>query len=74
MTHPQGEGYIMHRGCGVKFGLLIPKTLESNSYIILTSHGVHTHPPPPPTVTPQHIREELIDMLGKLKDDDLTTG
>ena len=47
--HPQGSGRLQHTPCDVIFNALVPVDIGQCPYILFTSHGVHKHPPPPPT-------------------------
>ncbi|OJJ78431.1 uncharacterized protein ASPGLDRAFT_182657 [Aspergillus glaucus CBS 516.65] len=50
------------------------KDIQKCPYFLFTSHGIHTHPPPPPTKTPLDILEELRRIIQDIKDPDMTTG
>jgi hypothetical protein len=57
--------------CDVDFNILIPQDIERNPYILFTSHGTHTHPPPPPSKTPPQIWAEIQQLVQRLQDPDL---
>lgn len=40
--------------------------------MLFTSHGKHTHPPPPPTKPPQEILQEIQDLVRAMRDPDLS--
>ena len=60
--------------CNVEFQLFVPEDLSDCPFIIWVSTGVHTHPPPPPTATPEVLIKGLIDTIQKIPDPTLTTG
>lgn len=72
MSHLQGQGNLIHKSCSVVFTVLIPEAYESGQYILFTSHGEHSHPPPPPKRTPADIAEEISQVVRRLNDPDLT--
>ena len=60
--------------CEVKFTIMIPSNLEDCPYVLFCSHGIHTHPPPPPSKAPESIMMEVVDIIRRTKDADLTLG
>lgn len=40
-------------------------------YILFTSHGVHTHPPPPPNKQPAEMLNDILDIIKRIKDPQL---
>jgi hypothetical protein len=53
---------------------MVPVDIKQCPYIIFTSHGVHKHPPPPPTKAPEHILRGIKDLILQMQDPSLTTG
>jgi hypothetical protein len=51
--------------CDVKFTWLVPTDLKHCPYVILCSHGTHSHPPPPATTTPLIYRRQIEDLIRK---------
>jgi hypothetical protein len=45
-------------GCSVIFRAFIPID-PAAPYLIISSHGLHSHPPPPPSQPPNDILQEL---------------
>jgi hypothetical protein len=74
VDHPQGPGQLVRQGCRVTFEIIIPCNLAETPYYLFSSHGVHTHPPPPPHKTPQELKEEITGLIQRMKDPSLTTG
>jgi len=72
VDHPQGKGRLITTKCHVEINILIPKNLEATPYFLFCSHGVHIHPPPPPTRTPESIILELTQLVRKSNDPGLT--
>lgn len=72
--HPQGFGQMVGMPCKVKWNIYIPFNLEQIPYILITSHGIHEHPPPPPRKTPRAIVEGILDVLKRINDPNLTIG
>jgi hypothetical protein len=74
IPHPQGPGEWEPQICDVKFRLFVPHHIERSPYVFFTSHGTHTHQPPPPVRTPQRYLQDirrLIDLAGA---EELTFG
>lgn len=72
--HPQGSGRLKHTPCDVIFNALIPVDINQCPYILFTSHGVHKHPPPPPTKPPERILQGVKRIIQQIQDPSLTTG
>ena len=73
MIHPQGQGSIQDHGtCDVVFYTFIPYDIRSHPYAIFYSRGVHNHPPPPPTKAPWLIASEVLDVICRNMNPDLT--
>jgi len=58
--------------CEVKWNFYIPINLHSIPFILLTSHGTHVHPPPPPKKTPRDIVQGILQILQKINDPNIT--
>jgi hypothetical protein len=65
---------IQHEKCDVAFNIIIPEDIENCPYILFTSHGIHTHPPPPPTIAPLIMLERIRQIIHDIRDPDMTTG
>lgn len=74
VDHAQGKGQLISLKCDVEINILIPINLQATPYFIFCSHGVHKHPPPPPTRTPESIQLELVQLVRKINDPSLTTA
>ena len=74
IDHPQGPGKLNHKECQVRLSFYKPEDLEECPYIIFTSHGVHTHPPPVPSRPAPVIVDGLIQVIRRINDPSLTTG
>ncbi|BCR90626.1 uncharacterized protein ACHE_60512A [Aspergillus chevalieri] len=72
--HPQGSGRLKHTPCDVIFNALVPTNIEQCPYIIFTSHGVHKHPPPPPSKAPERILGGVKRIIEQIRDPNLTTA
>ncbi|ODM21423.1 hypothetical protein SI65_02267 [Aspergillus cristatus] len=72
--HPQGSGRLQHTPCDVVFNALVPVDIGQCPYILFTSHGVHKHPPPPPTKAPERILQGVKRIIQQIRDPSLTTA
>lgn len=72
VIHPQGAGKMQKMTCNVRFRIYIPEDLEACPYAIFLSTGIHTHPPPPPNKPPQLIMDEILDLIRRMQNPDLT--
>jgi hypothetical protein len=72
VDHPQGKGQLVQHKCKVVFNIIIPLDLEKTPYFLFCSHGVHEHPPPPPTRTSESIEAELVEVVRRIRDPNLT--
>nr|XP_036574499.1 uncharacterized protein CTRU02_15524 [Colletotrichum truncatum]XP_036577385.1 uncharacterized protein CTRU02_12618 [Colletotrichum truncatum]XP_036580232.1 uncharacterized protein CTRU02_09877 [Colletotrichum truncatum]XP_036586904.1 uncharacterized protein CTRU02_03492 [Colletotrichum truncatum]KAF6780942.1 hypothetical protein CTRU02_15524 [Colletotrichum truncatum]KAF6784356.1 hypothetical protein CTRU02_12618 [Colletotrichum truncatum]KAF6788064.1 hypothetical protein CTRU02_09877 [Col len=57
---------ILQITCSVKWNFWVPLDLEATPVILLTSHGVHLHPPPPPVRAPAGIISGLQQVVQKI--------
>jgi hypothetical protein len=57
--------------CEVKWNFYIPIDFTI-PFILFTSHGIHSHPPPPPKKTPQDIVQGILDVLKRINDPNIT--
>jgi hypothetical protein len=73
-THLGSSRTLVKQACDVRFQLVIPSDLQKNPYILLSSWGIHTHAPPPPTKTPQSIRATLEALARKTDQSGLSVG
>jgi hypothetical protein len=74
VDHPQGQGHILTQPCQVTFTVFVPKNLDETPNIVWVSHGCHSHPPPPPTKSPQQYLDEILGIIRRINDPSLTTG
>ncbi|OCK85458.1 hypothetical protein K432DRAFT_33984 [Lepidopterella palustris CBS 459.81] len=72
IDHVQGQGKLEYYRCSVTFNLFRPTDPIATPYIIFTSHGVHSHPPPPPTKTPEQLLTSLLGVIRSISDPSLT--
>ncbi|KAG6172214.1 hypothetical protein E4U27_007003 [Claviceps purpurea] len=63
-----------HQGCGVTFNYLVPDDLEAHPWVVLSSHGTHTHAPPPPNILPSQWAEFATAVLSKIDDSNITAN
>jgi hypothetical protein len=70
--HPQGQGSLESMPCKVQFNFIVPDDLHTTPYIILSSHGRHLHPPPPPSKAPHILMNGVIDVINRLQSPALT--
>lgn len=57
--------------CEVEFDILIPKNINECPYYFVTSVGVHSHHPAPPTKAPKEIMDQVRDIIVNLRNPDL---
>jgi hypothetical protein len=74
VNHPQGKGKLVRMECGVQFDIIIPVHVTPGAQYIFTSHGIHTHPPPPPTRTPEALTQDIVSLIRRVKDPSMTVG
>lgn len=72
--HPQGPGKLEKALCDVQFNAFIPVDTNLCPYLVFISHGVHQHPPPPPTKAPEQILQGVKRIIAEMRDPSLTTG
>lgn len=48
--------------------------INQRPYILFISHGIHKHPPPPPTKSPERILHGIENILQEIRDPTITTG
>ncbi|KAI1098108.1 hypothetical protein F4804DRAFT_137220 [Jackrogersella minutella] len=72
--HPQGKGKLLQATCNCKYELFIPKDLESNPYILVTSTGIHNHPIPPPSKGVGEIRNDIWEIISRIHNPGLNTS
>jgi hypothetical protein len=72
--HPQGSGQLKHTTCDVVFNALVPINTDLCPYMLFTSHGIHKHPPPPPSKAPERILAGVKRIIEQIRDPNLTTG
>ncbi|KAK4196455.1 hypothetical protein QBC40DRAFT_351776 [Triangularia verruculosa] len=76
-THLRGEGQGQMNTlseCDVKISFLVPVDLVQTPYIIIASHGIHSHPPPPPKKVPSDILIGLMEVMDGIGREDITVG
>ncbi|KAM0793811.1 hypothetical protein BDR22DRAFT_827483, partial [Usnea florida] len=65
---------IIDRPCTVKFYTYIPNDLDQTPWMILSSHGTHLHPPPPPSKTSHQIIQDLTAVVQRHETINLTAA
>lgn len=65
---------MLPQACSAVFSYFIPYNLQEHPYILFTTCGTHSHPPPPPTRTPLDIINELNVVLDQAKRPGITAG
>jgi hypothetical protein len=56
----------------VTFIVLVPTSITECPYAIFLSTGIHSHPPPPPNKPPQQIMDEILHLIKRMQNPDLT--
>ena len=56
------------------FYIFILSDIQQTPYIQFTSHGTHSHPPPPPNKPPTEIVQDILEVIHRMRDPDLTLG
>jgi hypothetical protein len=56
------------------FIALVPVNIQSNPYILFTSHGIHQHPSPPPHKPPEQILKGIELIIKKMRNPSPTLG
>jgi hypothetical protein len=74
VDHPQGHGKLSRAYCNVEFSILIPVDLVKNPFYLFTSHRTHHHPPPPPNKLPEVLTQEIVDLIRRTNDPNITVG
>ena len=74
IDHPQGPGKLVHIDCEVIFHVFVPNDLEETPYIHFTSHGTHSHAPPPPNKPPMQILNEVLELVRRISNPELALG
>ena len=74
MDHPQGQGNLISKACEVEFHMIVPENICNTPYFLVTSCGIHTHPPPPPNKAPKKVVEEIIQLIQRIRGPELTLG
>ncbi|KAH6952498.1 hypothetical protein BKA56DRAFT_625612 [Ilyonectria sp. MPI-CAGE-AT-0026] len=59
---PSGCGKIVRVQCGVIWKVFIPHD-PTVPYLLITSHGIHNHPPPPPLKVPLDVLVKLHETI-----------
>ncbi|KAG6194753.1 hypothetical protein E4U22_003021 [Claviceps purpurea] len=60
--------------CSVVINYLVPIDIKRYPWVILSSHGIHTHAPPPPNYLPTHWGEFARSMMSKIDDPNITAN
>ena len=53
---------------------MVPVDITRCPYLVFTSHGIHKHPPPPPSKAPERILQGIKKIIQQIRDPTLTTG
>jgi hypothetical protein len=69
--HPTSEGALIIIPCEVEFNAIIP---DHSPYFLWTSHGIHSHLPPPPTRAPNDVVRDLQAIVNRATDASTTRG
>src|SRR5690242_1657098 len=64
----------MRASCKVQFNIIIPVYVNECPYYTFTSEGVHTHPPPPLSRTPEALSKEIVSLIHRINDPSMTVG
>ncbi|CAB4481210.1 unnamed protein product [Rhizophagus irregularis] len=59
---------LVKTGCNVIFHKYEPLDLESCPYIVMVVKNTHSHPPPPPHRTPNHLQQDLKSLIENSND------
>ncbi|KAJ7717098.1 hypothetical protein B0H14DRAFT_3522115 [Mycena olivaceomarginata] len=60
---------LCHLECEVKFRIWYPDNFQQCPFVLVTSKGTHRHPIPLPEKTPQRVRQQILELLGTLRQD-----
>jgi hypothetical protein len=61
--HVQSATSYQKISCHVEIAFIVPQDLNLYPWVFLWVKGLHTHPPPPPTKTPQRIFKEVTTLM-----------
>ncbi|KAG6079438.1 hypothetical protein E4U33_000178 [Claviceps sp. LM78 group G4] len=67
------NGVLEEKQCSVEVNYLVPVDTVRYPWVLLSSHGVHTHAPPPPNFLPTKWRDFAASILSKIDDPNSTT-
>ncbi|KAG6042974.1 hypothetical protein E4U17_001145 [Claviceps sp. LM77 group G4] len=68
------NGVLEEKQCSVEVNYLVPVDTVRYPWVLLSSHGVHTHAPPPPNFLPTKWRDFAASILSKIDDPNSTTN
>ncbi|KAF1811308.1 hypothetical protein P152DRAFT_68557 [Eremomyces bilateralis CBS 781.70] len=72
VDHTQGQGKLVSLPCQVLFTVFQPLDMDRTPYLVWVSSGTHSHPPPPPTRTPQQYLEQILQVIQRINNPSLT--
>ncbi|KAG6299990.1 hypothetical protein E4U09_007521 [Claviceps aff. purpurea] len=72
--HSTNVGGMEQKECSVELNYLVPEDIERCPWVLLSSHGVHNHAPPPPNFPPTKWGEFAASILSKLDDPNSATN
>ncbi len=61
--HVTSTGSYERLGCSVEMAFIVPDDIRIYPWVFLFAKGYHTHPPPPPTKTPQEIFKAITTLM-----------
>ncbi|KAG6118857.1 hypothetical protein E4U14_006207 [Claviceps sp. LM454 group G7] len=73
-TEKLHTGGMVEKECSVEVNYIVPDDIELHPWVILSSHGVHTHAPPPPNFVPTKWGEFAVSILSKIDGPNATTN
>ena len=68
------NGAMVSQKCQVVFTILIQGWACFCPFVLVVSHGVHTHPPPVPNKTPFDLVEDIRKLAHEIQSYDLLSG
>lgn len=74
VPHSNGPQKLKSISCPVQFNVLVPIDLEKTPFILVSSHGIHSHNAPPPNNTPQMIMDQFLAVVRRQVKAGLTTS
>ncbi|KAG5965375.1 hypothetical protein E4U58_002863 [Claviceps cyperi] len=72
--HSTNIGGMEEKECSVEVNYIVPEDIERCPWVLLSSHGIHTHAPPPPNFLPTKWGDFAASILSKIDDPNYATS